>query len=115
MLMKATGASIVSAFLVLSAAAVALAAPAKPTTKEDLAKKSVDTISCEDFNGVDESFKPTVIAWAAGFKQGEKTPDKVAVDIAGIEKVTPFIIEACQKEPKASFWQKAEDEMKKIF
>lgn len=115
MLMKATSASIVSAFLVLSATQMALAEAAKPTSKDDLKKKAVAEITCEDFNGVEDTFKPAVIAWAAGYKQGEKKPDAVAVDIAGIEKVTPFIVEACQKEPKASFWEKAEGEMKKIF
>ncbi|WP_378941219.1 HdeA/HdeB family chaperone [Mesorhizobium sp. ANAO-SY3R2] len=115
MLMKITGASIVSTLLVLSAAHFALAEAAKPTSKEDLKKKAVAEITCEDFNGVEETFKPAVIAWAAGYKQGEKKPDDVAVDIAGIEKITPFIVEACQKEPKASFWKKAEDEIKKVF
>lgn len=115
MLMKTTGASIVSAVLVFSVASSALAASSKVTTKEDLAKKKVTEISCEDFNGLDETFKPTVVAWAAGYEQGESKPDKVAVDISGVEKVVPFVVEACRKEPKASFWEKAEAELKKVF
>lgn len=115
MLMKITGAAIISAFVVFSAANVAVAESSKPTTKEALAKKKVDKISCEDFNGLDETFKPTVIAWAAGYRQGETKPDSVAVDISGIEKVMPFVVEACKKEPKASFWDKADAELKKVF
>ncbi len=141
MLMKSASASIVSTFLVLSATQFALAQKepakptskepqtepakptskepqteaAKPTSKEDLKKKTVATISCEDFNGVVASFKPTVVAWVAGFKQGDKKPDAVTLDIQGIENVTPLIVDACKKDPKASFWTKAEDELKKIF
>lgn len=112
MLMTTAGASIVTAVLILSNVAMA---ESKATTKEDLAKKKVAELSCEDFNGLDESFKPTVIAWAAGYQKGDSKPDSVAVDIDGIEKVTPFVVEACQKEPKASFWEKVEAELKKVF
>lgn len=111
MLTKLTVTSIISALLVVSVAGLAVA----ETTKADLAKKKVDQISCEDFNGLNETFKPTVIAWAAGFRKGDTKPDKVVVDINGIEKVTPFVIDACKNEPKASFWGKIESEMKKVF
>lgn len=113
MLMKTAGASIVSAVLIFSN--LAMAETSKVTTKEDLAKKKVAELSCEDFNGLDATFKPTVIAWAAGYQKGDSKPDSVAVDIDGIEKVTPFVVEACQKEPKASFWEKVEAELKKVF
>lgn len=111
MLMKITGTSIVSALVVVSAAGIAIAA----TTKEDLAKKKVEEITCEDFNGLEETFKPTVVAWAAGFRQGDTKPDKVVVDIDGIEKVTPFVVAACEGEPKASFFGKVDAELKKVF
>lgn len=111
MLMKSTGATIISAIVIASAAGFAVAA----TTKADLAKKKVEEITCEDFIGLDESFKPTVVAWAAGFRQGDTKPDKVVVDIDGIEKVTPIVVAACESEPKASFWGKVDAELKKIF
>lgn len=115
MLMKSTGISIISALLVVSTASFVAAEAAKPTNKEDMAKKHVEQITCEEFNGLDESLKPTVIAWAAGYHQGDKKPDKVVVNIDGIEKVTPFVVEACKAEPKASFWDKTKAELKKIF
>ena len=108
---KIASTSIVSALLVVSVANFAAA----ETTKADLAKKKVDQITCEDFNGLNETFKPTLIAWAAGFRKGDTKPDKVAVDIDGIEKVTPFVVAACKSEPKASFWGKIDAEMKKVF
>jgi acid stress chaperone HdeA len=108
---KIVSTSIISALLVVSVASFAAA----ETTKADLAKKKVDKITCEDFNGLNETFKPTVIAWAAGFHKGDKKPDKVAVDIDGIEKITPFVVTACKNEPKASFWGKIDAELKKVF
>lgn len=115
MLMKSTGISIISALLLVSSAGFAAAEAAKPVTKVDLAKKQVEKITCEDFVGLDEALQPKVIAWAAGYHQGSTKPDKVMVDISGIEKVTPFVVEACKSDPKASFWDKTKAELKKIF
>lgn len=114
MLPKVTGLSVCTAILIVSSLSLALAAETAKT-KEDMAKKKITQVTCEDFNGLDDTFKPTAIAWAEGFRQGKKKPAEVALNIDGIEKVTPFIIEACQKDPKASFWSKTEAELKKIF
>ena len=111
MLKKTTGTMFISAIVIASFAGFAVAA----TSKADLAKKKVQEITCEDFNGLDENFKPTVIAWAAGFRQGDTKPDNSVVDIDGIEKVTPIVVEACTNEPKASFWEKVDAELKKAF
>jgi acid stress chaperone HdeA len=111
MLLRITGLSIVTALLTVSSISFA----AETKGKEDMAKKKVTEITCEDFNGLEDSFKPTVIAWAEGFRQGSKKPNEVTLNIDGIEKVTPMIVEACQKEPKASLWSKAKAELKKVF
>ncbi|WP_246753381.1 acid-activated periplasmic chaperone HdeA [Methylorubrum sp. DB1722] len=85
------------------------------TKSGKLSGKMLDKVTCEEFNGLDETFKPKVIAWAAGYRQGQKKPDAVAIDIDGIEKVTPFVAEKCRKAPSASLWSKIDGEMKKIF
>lgn len=114
MFKKIAGVSLVSAFAIMTVAGVAYAQSA--TTKADLAKKKVNEITCEDFNGLDKSFKPSVITWITGYHLGdEKDSDETVIDVDGIEKVTPFIVEACKAEPKASFWKKAEAELKKVF
>ena len=82
---------------------------------KELASKTVDKVTCAEFNGFDESFKPKVIAWAAGYRQGQKQPDAVAIDIDGVEKVTPIIVEECRKAPTATLWSKIDAEMKKVF
>ena len=84
-------------------------------TSTALAKKKIADVTCEDFNGLATSFQPTVVAWAEGFRQGATKPSDVVIDVDGIERVTPVVAEACQKDPSASFWSKAEAELKKIF
>ena len=83
--------------------------------QEKLASKPLEKVTCEEFNGFEDTFKPKVVAWAAGYKQGQKKPDVVAIDIAGVEKVTPLIAEECRKAPAASLWSKIDGELKKIF
>ncbi|GJE79757.1 acid-activated periplasmic chaperone HdeA [Methylorubrum thiocyanatum] len=82
---------------------------------EKLASKPLEKVTCEEFNGFEDTFKPKVVAWAAGYKQGQKKPDAVAIDIAGVEKVTPLIAEECRKAPAASLWSKIDGELKKVF
>lgn len=83
--------------------------------QEKLASKPLEKVTCEEFNGFEDTFKPKVVAWAAGYKQGQKKPDVVAIDIAGVEKVTPLIAEECRKAPSASLWSKIDGELKKVF
>lgn len=104
--------------IVLSAGLVqAETSSGKSTDKnqEKLASKPLEKVTCEEFNGFEDTFKPKVVAWAAGYKQGQKKPDVVAIDIAGVEKVTPLVAEECRKAPTASLWSKIDGELKKIF
>jgi len=75
-----------------------------PDKAADLAKKPMANVTCEEFNALDESFKPNVIAWAAGYQQGQKKPDVVAIDVQGVDRITPVVIDECRKAPTASFW-----------
>lgn len=111
MLPKMTAVSIFSAALTVATLNFAIA----ETAKGEMTKKKIADVTCEDFNGVSASFQPTMIAWAEGFRQGSSKPDDVVLNIDGLEKVTPLVVEACQNDPKASFWSKAEAELKKIF
>ncbi|KQQ14217.1 acid-resistance protein [Methylobacterium sp. Leaf123] len=104
--------------MILSSGIVHAEAPSgkdSDTSAGKLSGKTLEKVTCEEFNGLDETFKPKVIAWAAGYKQGQKKPDAVAIDIAGTEKVTPFVVEECRKTPSASLWSKIDQELKKIF
>lgn len=84
------------------------AAPRQSATHKPLAK-----LTCEDFVGLDESFQPKAIYWAAAYgKHGASEGNMV--DVEGIETVVPVIVDACQKTPKASFWEKVKAELKTI-
>lgn len=95
--------------------AIGVAVVSISAAQAKIQKKALDKVTCEEFNGLDESFKPKVIAWAAGYGLGQKKPDVVEMDIDGVEKITPFVIDACAKAPKESFWSKVETELKKEF
>lgn len=81
----------------------------------ELAKKPIASVTCEEFNALEETFKPNVIAWAAGYQQGQKKPDVVAIDVQGVDRITPVVIDACAKAPTTSLWSKIEAELKKHF
>jgi acid stress chaperone HdeA len=74
-------------------------------------QKPVTQWTCAEFLSVDDEFKPTVVHWATTYAKGQ--PEATAVDIEGIEKVTPQIIGECTKAPQDSFWSRLQDEWKK--
>jgi len=86
-----------------------------PAKAADIAKKPMANVTCEEFNALDESFKPNVVAWAAGYQQGQKKPEAVAIDVQGVARITPVVVDECTKAPSASFWSKVEGELKKNF
>jgi acid stress chaperone HdeA len=75
--------------------------------------KPVTQWTCEDFIAIDDQYKPNVIYWATAYAKGDK-PEASELDIAGTEQVTPMIIDDCEKEPKASFWQKLKGAWDKV-
>lgn len=106
----------------LAVASVAAGAVAAETKKAP--QKPVAQWTCAEFIGVDDQFKPKVVYAATAYAKGGK-PEASVIDVEGTEKVTPMIIDECQKAPQASFWQKlkaawakveadAKAEMKKI-
>jgi len=76
-------------------------------------KKPVSQWTCTEFLAVDDQFKPKVVYAATAYAKGGK-PEASVIDIEGTEKVTPMIIDECQKAPQASFWQKLKDSWAKV-
>lgn len=88
-----------------------LAGPALAADKATT--KHLDKMTCEEYLGLDESIQPKVVYWAVAYgKSGE--PKAAVIDVDGIETAIPFIVEACKKAPKESFWHKVKEEMKKV-
>ena len=77
------------------------------------AKKPLAKMTCEDFIGFEESFRPKVVYWAVAYGQGGK-PESAGVHVAGIEQMIPVLVEGCKKAPKESFWEKVKAEVKKL-
>lgn len=91
----------------------AVAAPAATSAHHAATKKPLPKMTCEDFIGLDESFKPKAVYWAVAYgKNGQ--PEAEEVDVVGVEKVVPLVIEECRKAPKETFWQKVKAEWKKL-
>jgi acid stress chaperone HdeA len=76
-------------------------------------KKAVEKMTCEDFVGLEDSFKPDAVHWAIAYGEDGK-PESAGVSVEGIEQIVPVVIEACQKAPKESFWQKVKAEFTKL-
>jgi acid stress chaperone HdeA len=76
-------------------------------------KKPLGKMTCEDFVGFDESFRPKVVYWAVAHAQDGK-PESAGVNVEGIEKMIPVLVDACKKAPKESFWEKVKAEVKKL-
>jgi acid stress chaperone HdeA len=75
------------------------------TKKSAEIKKPVTQWTCAEFIALDDEYKPNAVYWATAYAQGGD-PEASELDIAGTETVTPIIVQDCEKEPKASFWQK---------
>jgi acid stress chaperone HdeA len=84
---------------------VATSAAAETKTSAAQLKKPVTQWTCADFIALDDQYKPNAVYWASAYAKGGK-PEASELDIVGTEQVTPMIVQDCEKEPKASFWQK---------
>ncbi|MES2869722.1 MAG: acid-activated periplasmic chaperone HdeA [Pseudomonadota bacterium] len=76
-------------------------------------KQPVSKWTCEDFLAVNESFRPTAVGLGEAVNKNGKVEDAV-LDVAGVEKITPLIVTACEKDQKTSFVQKLKEEWAKI-
>ena len=94
-------------------AAVLMGGSTGTLAQTSAAKKPLGKMTCDDFLGIEESYKPKVVYWAVAYGKGGK-PESAGVDIEGTEKIIPAIIEVCKKAPKESFWQKLKAEIKKL-
>jgi acid stress chaperone HdeA len=75
--------------------------------------KPVNAWTCEDFLAVDDSFQPVAVGFAEALNSKDK-PEDAILDIDGIEKVTPMIIEACKQDKSLPFKEKVHSELSKV-
>jgi acid stress chaperone HdeA len=94
-------------------AAALIAGPTVALGQSAAEKKPLGKMTCEDFLGFEETFKPKVVYWAVAHSQSGKS-ESAGVHVAGIEKMIPVVVDACKKAPKESFWEKIKAEVKKL-
>jgi LysM repeat protein len=79
------------------------------------AKKPLAKMTCEDFVGLEETYQPKAVYWAVAYgSKGQPEAEAEAMEVDGVETLTPFVLEECQKAPKESFWQKVKAEWAKL-
>ena len=98
-----------AAIAALSSAAVAQTSP-KPlgtvntdrngvmrTTTLFKSGKHLETVTCAQFNALDESFKPQAITYAANY--GPKGKAHPTETVTGVERYRPEVVTACKGRP----------------
>ena len=67
------------------------------TTEVLKSGKRLETVTCRDFNMLDESFKPQAVTYAANYgPMGKKHP---TLTVSGVERYVPVVIEQCRARP----------------
>src|ERR687892_2215234 len=90
-------------------AAALLAASSSALGQSPANKKHLAKMTCEDFIGLEDSFRPKAVYWAIAYGDDGK-PESAGVNVEGIEKIVPVVMEACKKAPTESFWQRVKAE-----
>lgn len=63
--------------------------------------KRMDTVTCRDFNLVDENFRPQAVVYAANYGPKGKPHPTMTVD--GVESVVPVVVDNCRVRPGDHF------------
>ena len=72
-------------------------------------KKAVEKMTCEDYVGLEDSFKPDAVYWAVAYG-GDGKPAGAGVSVEGIQQIIPVVIEACMpKDTEGIFLAESED------
>lgn len=85
--------------LPLVVATASATAAGKPTAK------TVETITCHDFIEMRDDFKPKAISYAIGYTKA-KHPEIDAVDLSGVERDVPVIVQSCRTAPHETLMQR---------
>ncbi|MDR6788245.1 hypothetical protein J2Y58_001603 [Sphingomonas sp. BE138] len=63
--------------------------------------KKLETVSCRDFNALDESYRPQAVVYAANYGPKGKPHPTVTVD--GVENIMPVVVAQCSAQPGNHF------------
>jgi hypothetical protein len=72
------------------------------------------SLTCEDFLAFDEVTRPEIVYWSEGLTRKGK-PEDAVFDVERTNRMVPILVEDCTKEPKASYYKKVKDAVKKAL
>lgn len=110
---KALGLAMTLTALSLAAVAASSDKSKSPTTGSKPAKPITEW-TCADYLDLQENYQPYAIGWATAYSKAGK-PEDTAFDAEGIETIRPTILEFCNRNLQASFWDKVKAEFKRHF
>ncbi|HTN73469.1 MAG TPA: HdeA/HdeB family chaperone [Methylomirabilota bacterium] len=90
-----------------------LAGPTVAFGQSAAAQKPLAKMTCEEFVGFDDSFKPKLVYWGVAYGRDGK-PESAGVNVAGIERIVPIVVESCKMAPRESFWERVKAEVKML-
>lgn len=63
--------------------------------------KKLETVTCRDFNALDESYRPQAVIYAANYGPKGKPHPTATVD--GVERIVPVVVASCRAQPGNHF------------
>lgn len=91
--------------LVPALALVALTPAAAAPAKKPAPAKTAEKITCSEFIALDDDFKPTAVSFVLGYDKA-KRPEAKDVDVSGINRIVPVIIDTCRARPTETLLQR---------
>ena len=86
----------------------------KSSTDSSKPAKPITEWTCADYLDLQESYQPYAIGWATAYSKAGK-PEDTAFNAEGIEAIRPALLEFCNRNLQASFWDKVKAEFKKYL
>lgn len=95
--------------VVLAAPAVAAAPKAGVTASHGVVttdqfvktRKGGEEVTCQDFLGLADQFKPQAISYVIGLNKG-RNPQVKVVDISTVSKIVPVTVSTCRSRPNGA-------------
>ncbi|MDE0879792.1 MAG: HdeA/HdeB family chaperone [Sphingomonas bacterium] len=89
-----------------------VAGPDGMMSKVELLKagKRLETISCRDYNALDEIYRPQAVVYAANFGPKGKAHPTITTD--GVENIIPVVTASCRARPGDHFTMAVKRAMK---
>jgi len=69
-------------------------------------------LTCENFLAFDEATRPKIVYWSEGLLR-KNHPDDAVFDLDMTNRLVPFLVEECTKQPRASLFKTLRETLKR--